>query len=186
PELAASVVRAELGDTPERIFSQWDPEPLAAASIGQVHRAVLDDGTTVAVKVQYPDIDKVVAADLAQLDFGRLVVSAMYPDMDARAVTGELRDRLTEELDYRIEATNQRDFARWYQDHPFIKVPEVIDAFSTGRVLTSRYVDGARFSAAEGWDQPARDRAGETIYRFVLRSIADHGAFNGDPHPGNY
>jgi predicted unusual protein kinase regulating ubiquinone biosynthesis (AarF/ABC1/UbiB family) len=186
PDLVASVIRSELGADPAKVFRQWDPVPVAAASIGQVHRAVLDDGTCVAVKVQYPDIDKVVAADLAQLDLGRLFIPTLYPDMDARAVTGELRDRLTEELDYRIEADNQRDFASWYRDHPFIHVPSVVDELSTGRVLTAGYVDGARFAEAERWDQPARDRAGEIIYRFVLRSIAAHAAFNGDPHPGNY
>ena len=184
--LAASVIRAELGADPERVFRRWDPVPIAAASIGQVHRAVLDDGRTVAVKVQYPDIAEIVAADLAQLDMGRLVLPAIYPDMDARAVTTELRERLTEELDYRIEAGNQRDFARWYRDHPFIRIPEVIDELSTRRVLTTAFVEGTRFAAFESRDQAARDHAGEVIFRFVLRSIADHCAFNGDPHPGNY
>ncbi len=186
PELSASVIRGELGAEPARLFRHWDPVPIAAASIGQVHRAVLDDGRAVAVKVQYPDIGDIVAADLAQLDLGRVVLPAIYPDMDARAVTTELRERLTEELDYRIEAQNQRDFARWYHGHPFVRVPDVVDELSTKRVLTTAFAEGARFAAFERREQAARDHAAETIFRFVLRSIADHCAFNGDPHPGNY
>jgi predicted unusual protein kinase regulating ubiquinone biosynthesis (AarF/ABC1/UbiB family) len=185
-ELAAEVVRAELGADPRDLFRAWDPTPIAAASIGQVHRAVRHDGTVVAVKVQYPGIAELVEADLAQLDLGRLVIPAMYPHMDARAVTTELKDRLSEELDYGIEAANQRDFARWYAGHPFIHIPAVLDELSTSRVLTTAFVDGDRFAAMERASQPDRDRAGEAIFRFVLRSIADHRAFNGDPHPGNY
>ena len=185
-ELAAGVLRDELGGGPEDLFREWDPVPVAAASIGQVHRAVCHDGTTVAVKVQYPGIAQLVEADLAQLDLGRFVIPTIYPEMDARAVTTELRERLTEELDYRREAANQRDFAAWYDGHPFIRVPRVHDEYSTSRVLTTDFVDDARFSVMEQAPQADRDRAGESIFRFVLRSIADHHAFNGDPHPGNY
>jgi predicted unusual protein kinase regulating ubiquinone biosynthesis (AarF/ABC1/UbiB family) len=186
PELATQVLRDELGAGPEELFREWDPVPVAAASIGQVHRAVARDGAVLAVKVQYPGIAELVEADLAQLDLGTLLLPFAYPDMDARAVTAELRDRLTEELDYRQEADNQRDFASWYAGHPFIHVPAVVDELSTGRVLTTAFVDGARFAAMEARPQADRDRAGEAIFRFVLRSIGDHLAFNGDPHPGNY
>jgi hypothetical protein len=106
--------------------------------------------------------------------------------MDARAVTTELKARLVEELDYGIEADNQRDFARWYSGHPFIHIPSVRDDLSTTRVLTTAFVAGDRFAAMERAPQQDRDRAGEAIFRFVLRSIAGFGAFNGDPHPGNY
>jgi predicted unusual protein kinase regulating ubiquinone biosynthesis (AarF/ABC1/UbiB family) len=184
--LSSQVVRDELGADPEDLFRQWDPVPVAAASIGQVHRAVRHDGTPVAVKVQYPGISELVEADLAQLDLGRLVMAAVYPYMDVRAVTTELRERLTEELDYRIEAANQRDFADWYEAHPFIRIPHVHNDLSTTRVLTTSFVDGDRFAVMEQRSQVERDRAGEAIFRFVLRSIADHRAFNGDPHPGNY
>ena len=184
--LAAEVVRDELGAGPSELFREWDPVPIAAASIGQVHRAVCGDGTVVAVKVQYPGIGELVDADLAQLDLGGLVLPSLYPHMDARAVTRELRERLTEELDYSIEAANQRDFATWYEGHPFIRIPHVHDELSTRRVLTTSFVDAGRFSALERASQAERDRAGEAIFRFVLRSIADHHAFNGDPHPGNY
>lgn len=186
PELAASVVRAELGAPPEEIFRSWDPTPLAAASIGQVHKALLHDGTAVAVKVQYPGIDETMAADLAQLELGRLVVPFAGPSMDYRAMTQELRDRLSEELDYTIEARNQRQFCEWYEGHPFIRIPVVIDELSTKRVLTSTLATGVRFAELERAPQPERDLAAEAIFRFVHRSIHDHLAFNGDPHPGNY
>ena len=186
PELAAGVVRAELGADPEELFADWDPHPIAAASIGQVHRARLADRTTVAVKVQYPDAAELVSADLAQLDLGHMIIPAMWPNLDARAVTAELRERLTEELDYRIEAANQRDFAGWYRDHPFIHVPRVIDELTSRRVLTTTFARGERFAAWERRSKIERDRAAEAIFRFVFRSIHDHQAFNGDPHPGNY
>ena len=184
--LAAGVIREELGAPPESVFRVWDPTPLAAASIGQVHRAVLDDGTEVAVKVQYPGIDKTLEADLAQLDLARLIMPKMWQSLDADAVTAELRTRLTEELDYRLEAGNQADFGAWYTDHPFIHVPAVVPELSTARVLTSTLVRGHRFAEIDSWSQRERDLAGETIFRFVFRSLHDYLAFNGDPHPGNY
>lgn len=184
--LAEEVIRAELGADAREVFRRWDPVPVAAASIGQVHRAVLHDGRAVAVKVQYPGIDELVLADLAQLDLGRLVMPALYPNMDARAVADELLSRLTEELDYCVEAANQRHFADWYRDHPFIHIPDVVDALSTKGVLTTDFADGERFARMVERSQAARDRAGEIIFRFVLRSIGDYLAFNGDPHPGNY
>ena len=184
--LASSVVANELGAPPGELFASWDDTPVAAASIGQVHRAVLRDGTVVAVKVQYPGIAETMAADLAHVDLGRLVLPTLYPHMDVAAITGELRERLTEELDYRIEAANQRDFAAWYEGHPFIDVPAVVDELSTSRVLTTTFADGRRFAELEQRPQAERDRSAEIIFRFVLRSLHDHLAFNGDPHPGNY
>jgi predicted unusual protein kinase regulating ubiquinone biosynthesis (AarF/ABC1/UbiB family) len=186
PGLAAQVIRDEFGAGPDELFDRWDPTPIAAASIGQVHRAVLRDGTPVAVKVQYPGIAEIMEADLAQLELGRFIMPVAYPHMDVKAVTDELRDRLTEELDYRVEAANQRDFARWYRSHPFIHVPPVVDELSSRRVVTTGYADGARFAAFEQRSQADRDRAAEAIFRFVFRSLHDHLAFNGDPHPGNY
>ena len=186
PELAAGVVRAGLGAAPEDVFRSWDPTPLAAASIGQVHRAVLHDGTAVAVKVQYPGVAETMEADLAQLELGRLVTPIMGPSMDWQAMTTELRERLTEELDYANEAANQRRFADWYEGHPFIRIPRVVDELSTERVLTTTLATGKRFAEFEQAPQPERDQAAEAIFRFVHRSIHDHLAFNGDPHPGNY
>jgi hypothetical protein len=185
-ELCASVVRAELGDEPQSVFSSWDPFPLAAASIGQVHRAVTRDGLAVAVKVQYPGVDEAIRADLVNTDLIFRVLSMAYPGLDTGPLVDELRARLSEELDYRQEAANQRLFADYYAGHPFIHVPNVVDALSTGRVLTTELATGARFADVETWSQSERDQAAEAIFRFVFRSIYRMHAFNGDPHPGNY
>lgn len=185
-ELCAQVVRAELGADPERLFAEWDPEPIAAASIGQVHRAVTRAGIDVAVKVQYPGVDDAIRADLVNTDLLFRVLGMMFPGLDPGPLVLELRERLTEELDYGNEAENQRFFADAFAGHPFVSVPRVIDELSTPRILTTELAQGARFSEVEGWSQTERDLAAEAIYRFVFRSIYQLHAFNGDPHPGNY
>ena len=185
-ELTAGVVQAELGGPPERVFAAWDPNPIAAASIGQVHRARLHDGREVAVKVQYPGVDDAIRADLTTTDLLFRAISLMFPGLDPGPLVVELRARLVEELDYVREAENQRLFADYYAGHPFIRIPAVVDEFSTARVLTSEYVDGARFAEVEQWSQEERDLAAEAIFRFVFRSLYRLHAFNGDPHPGNY
>ncbi len=184
--LASSVIREELGDEPERIFARWDPSPFAAASIGQVHRAVTRDGRAVAVKVQYPGIARSITSDLRNVGLLRRIAGAAFPGLDARALIDELGERLVEEVDYKLEADNQECFARYYRDHPFIHVPEVVRELSTLRVLTSELVAGSRFDELQRWNQHERDMAAETIYRFVFRSLYRLHAFNGDPHPGNY
>jgi predicted unusual protein kinase regulating ubiquinone biosynthesis (AarF/ABC1/UbiB family) len=186
PELAAQVVTEELGLPPERAFATWDPEPIAAASIGQVHRAITHDGRAVAVKVQYPGIAETIEADLGNVALLRRMLKITAPSQDVDALLAELRDRVTEELDYRSEARNQQMFARFYQGHPTIVVPGIIGELSTRRVVTSELADGARFAELASWPQAERDLAGETIYRFVFRSLYQAHAFNGDPHPGNY
>ena len=186
PELAATVVREELGVPPEQAFATWDPEPIAAASIGQVHRAITHDGRAVAVKVQYPGIAETIAADLDNVALLRRMLKITAPHQDVEALVAELRERVLEELDYRREAENQRRMAAYYDGHPTIIVPKVIDELSTRRLVTSELSAGARFSELAGWSQAERDLAAETIYRFVFRSLYEIHAFNGDPHPGNY
>src|SRR6185369_1569597 len=110
----------------------------------------------------------------------------MFPGLDPRPLVEELRHRLTEELDYTNEASNQRFFADAFAGHPFISVPRVIDELSTRRVLTTELAVGARFAEVEAWEPEERNLASEAIYRFVFRSIYQLNAFNGDPHPGNY
>jgi predicted unusual protein kinase regulating ubiquinone biosynthesis (AarF/ABC1/UbiB family) len=185
-ELAAGVVQEELGRPPERAFAQWDPQPIAAASIGQVHRAITHDGRAVAVKVQYPGIAETMAADLDNVALLRRMLRITAPNQDVEALVAELRERIREELDYRKEARNQRMMAAYYDGHPTIHVPRIIDEFSTRRVITSELSDGVRFHELAGWTQQERDLAAETIYRFVFRSLYEAHAFNGDPHPGNY
>jgi predicted unusual protein kinase regulating ubiquinone biosynthesis (AarF/ABC1/UbiB family) len=186
PELAAGVIEAELGATPERIFKEWDPLPIAAASIGQVHRAITADGQAVAVKVQYPGVADTMAADLGNVALIRSLLKIAVPNQDVTALIEELQERIGEELDYEREAQNQRMFAAHFDGHPTARVPKVIDELSTARVLTTELADGARFTEMLTWSQEERDLAAETIYRFTFRSLYDVLAFNGDPHPGNY
>ncbi|HET9050683.1 MAG TPA: AarF/ABC1/UbiB kinase family protein [Candidatus Dormibacteraeota bacterium] len=184
--LAATVVEEELGAPPDDVFARWDPLPFAAASIGQVHRAVTHDGRAVAVKVQYPGIAESIEADVRNVRLLRRVARMAFPGLDTRAVVDELAERLREEVDYRNEAESQRAFAAYYEGHPTIHVPYVVDELSARRVLTSELVSGAPFSEVLRWSQHERDLAAETIDRYVFRSLYRLHAFNGDPQPGNY
>jgi predicted unusual protein kinase regulating ubiquinone biosynthesis (AarF/ABC1/UbiB family) len=186
PELAAGVIEAELGLPPDQLFARWDPEPIAAASIGQVHRAITKDGLAVAVKVQYPGIAEMMTADLANVSLLRRMLRVTAPSQDVDGLIAELRDRVLEELDYRREAANQQKLHEYFAGHPTISVPAIVTGLSAQRVVTSELVTGARFADVVGWSQHERDLAGETLYRFVFRSLYEVHAFNGDPHPGNY
>jgi predicted unusual protein kinase regulating ubiquinone biosynthesis (AarF/ABC1/UbiB family) len=186
PELAAGVIEAELGQPPDVLFDRWDPQPIAAASIGQVHRAITRDGLAVAVKVQYPGIAEMMAADLDNVSLLRRMLRVTAPSQDVEGLIAELRERVLEELDYRREAANQQTLHEYYAGHPTINVPAIVPDLSNRRVVTSELVTGARFADIVGWSQDERDLAGETMYRFVFRSLYEVHAFNGDPHPGNY
>jgi predicted unusual protein kinase regulating ubiquinone biosynthesis (AarF/ABC1/UbiB family) len=186
PELAAQVITEELGAPPEQVFKEWDPLPIAAASIGQVHRAITTDGQAVAVKVQYPGIAETIAADLGNVALIKSMLRMAVPSQDVTALLEELRERIGEELDYLREADNQRQLAAYFDGHPTARVPKVVDELSTARVITSELADGARFAEMLTWPQEERDLAAETIYRFTFRSLYELRAFNGDPHPGNY
>jgi len=186
PALANSVIVDELGERPERVFSRWDPLPFAAASIGQVHRAITKNGRAVAVKVQYPGIARSISSDVRNVALLRRIAAAAFPGLDTRSLIDELGDRLREEVDYLLEAENQEYFARYYDGHPVIHVPHVFRELSTARVLTTELVTGERFEKVVQWNQHERGLAAETIHRFVSRSLYRLHAFNGDPHPGNY
>jgi hypothetical protein len=185
-ELVADVVSAELGAPPDELFASFDREPIAAASIGQVHRAVTRGGREVAVKVQYPGVDEAILADLENADLLFSTVAGMFGGLDARAMLEEVVARFSEEFDYRREAANQRWFADRYRGHAFVKIPEVVDELSATKVLTSELVHGRRFYDVLSDAQPDKDRYGEIIYRFAFGSIYGDGMFSGDPHPGNY
>jgi predicted unusual protein kinase regulating ubiquinone biosynthesis (AarF/ABC1/UbiB family) len=185
-DLAAGVIERELGAAPDHVFAEWDPVPIAAASIGQVHRAITQEGRAVAVKVQYPGVDEAIKADLENAGMLFSGMKMMFPGMDTGPIVEEVRTRLAEELDYRREAESQRFFTDAYAGHPFIHVPEVIDQYCTARVFTSELAEGVRFEEVQGWSQEERDLAAEAIYRFVIRSMWRLHTFNGDPHPGNY
>lgn len=186
--LAEQVVTTELGRSPSAVFLDWSPTPTAAASIGQVHRAVTRDGRRVAVKVQYPGAAQAIDADLANADrLYRVLGSFTLRALDTRALVDELRDRMRDELDYRIEAANLDEFTTRFADHPFVTIPAVVHELSTARVLTTDWVDGLGWEAFLAQASPAaRRRAGESIWRFAQHSIHRLGCFNGDPHPGNY
>ncbi len=185
-ELARWAVEKELGFDLDSIFADFSPEPIAAASIGQVHRATTHDGREVVVKVQYPGIDDAIAADLDNTDLLGRIMSMIFPGLDPGPLAEELKIRIGEELDYEMEAANQKHFADFYRGHPFIHVPEVFDDLSSKRVLTTEFAEGARFSELETWSQEEQNLAAETMFRFVFRSLYRLRAFNGDPHPGNY
>ena len=188
PTLAESVVTEELGRHPTHVFAEWEPVPVAAASIGQVHRARLRDGRRVAVKVQYPGVGDAIGADLANVEVLYAMFSAFaLKSLDVRGMVEELRRRMIEELDYRREAANQRLFASLYEGHPFIRVPAVIDELSTGKVLVSEWVDGLTWAQFEATaDEPTRQHAAEVLFRWAQQCVYRHKIFNGDPHPGNY
>ncbi len=188
PRLAAEVVKAELGADPEQVFLDWADVPVAAASIGQVHRAVTRDGRLVAVKVQYPGIDAAIRGDLDNAQMLYNFIGALrLKNLDVHAIVNELRARMIDELDYTLEAANQAELAELYRDHPFVRIPEVVGELSTRRVLTSEWVDGWRWEEFLNKSTDAeRQRAAEIIYRFYQGSVHRYGLFNGDPHPGNY
>ncbi|MCU1396037.1 MAG: hypothetical protein JWM34_4465 [Ilumatobacteraceae bacterium] len=190
-ELAKGVIERELGRPLEDLFVTFDPEPIAAASIGQVHRAIIVDPDSgqeraVAVKVQYPGVDTAIASDLRNTELLGAILKQGFGGLDPSEMVEEIKSRLTDELDYALEARNQRAFHEYYRDHPYFDVPAVIDQLSTSRVLTTELVVGSTWKELLSWDQHERDLAGEAIFRFVFRSLYRFGAFNGDPHPGNY
>ena len=170
----------------EELFEQIEHDAAAAASIGQVHKAVLPDGRRVAVKIQYPGVAEAIAADMQNAGLILRMAKALAPGLDAKAAAEELKERVMEELDYELEAQNQRSFARGYRGHPFIHVPDVVTRLSTQRVLVSEWVDGAGFEEVKQLPQEERDRFGEIVYRFCFGSIFHLQHFNADAHPGNY
>jgi predicted unusual protein kinase regulating ubiquinone biosynthesis (AarF/ABC1/UbiB family) len=187
-ELAEQVLTEELGRRPARVFREWDPEPIAAASIGQVHRAVTRDGREVAVKIQYPGIEEAIGADLANAELLYQLFSAFaLKSLDVRSLVDELAARMVDELDYRTEAANQQHFAAIFAGHPFIRIPRVVPELSTQRVLVTDWADGQPWSVFEATAGPgAKATAAEVLFRFAQGSIYRHRLFNGDPHPGNY
>jgi predicted unusual protein kinase regulating ubiquinone biosynthesis (AarF/ABC1/UbiB family) len=180
------VVEDDLGEKLEDVFSEFGEDAVAAASIGQVYRARLHDGRDVAVKVQYPGVGQAVRADLQNLGLIMRVAKRIAPGMDAKAMTAEIRERLTDELDYEHEAQQHRAFARSWRGHPFIFVPPVVTELCTEHVLVTEWVEGIGFEEVRELDDETRDRFGEIVFRFFFGSLYRNGHFSGDPHPGNY
>jgi predicted unusual protein kinase regulating ubiquinone biosynthesis (AarF/ABC1/UbiB family) len=186
-EKVASVLQQEYRDERiDELFAEIEPEAFAAASIGQVHRATLHDGRTVAVKIQYPGVAEALEADLQNMGMIVRLGKALAPGLDPKAIAEELRERVMEELDYEYEAQNQRSFSRAYRRHPFIYVPDVLTRLSRRRVLVTEYVEGLGFEQVKRLEKEERDRFGEIVFRFSFGSIYHLQHFNADPHPGNY
>jgi predicted unusual protein kinase regulating ubiquinone biosynthesis (AarF/ABC1/UbiB family) len=184
--LVRGVLEEELGDL-ARHFKHVEEEPIASASIGQVHRARLLDGTRVVLKVQYPGVDRAIESDLAMTQGISAMVGTFFRNLDAASVVAELKDRVREELDYRRELENQALFGRIWQGHPLIRVPAVFPAHSSKRVLCQEYARGLSFyDFLEQSTERERRLAVYVLHDFVFDSMFMHRVFNGDPHPGNY
>ncbi len=188
PSLAAGVVKGDFGRAPERVFLDWTDMPVAAASIGQVHRAITQDGRDVAVKVQYPGVHEAIESDLDAAEMMYAMFSSMMlKGLDAKALVDELRARMREELDYSIEAANVAEFESRFSGHPWVRIPRLVPELCSPHVLTTEWVDGMSFEQFRiGESTATKQRAAEVIWRFAQGAIVRHGVFNGDPHPGNY
>jgi predicted unusual protein kinase regulating ubiquinone biosynthesis (AarF/ABC1/UbiB family) len=187
--LVHEVLDAELGAAVEQ-FAEFDDIPMAAASIGQVHRAVLRDGRRVVVKVQYPGVAQAIREDMANTElvatFVRFATSASGMVFDARTLARELTMRISEEVDYRREAEFIAAFSALYQGHPFIRVPDVVREASGERVITMTYLDGMDWAAAQQADQYLKNTWAEVISRFSNGNFRHANLLHADPHPGNY
>ena len=186
-EAVHATVERELGAKLSRLFAEFRDEPIASASIGQVHWARLTDGREVAVKVQHPRIDEAIESDLNNAGMLGAVVSLLGPKaMNTRAVLEVVRERFREELDYTLEAERQRYFANVHDGDSAIKIPRVIEERSSRRVLTTEFARGATLEQAQGSSEELRRQYAETLWRFVFKGYLLGGVFNADPHPGNY
>ena len=181
------LVERELGAPISELFRDWEDEPVASASIGQVHRARLPDGRVVAVKVQHPGISKAVESDLENVGMLESVIGTFIPKgMNSRGVLEEVKARFREELDYKLEARRQAEFAQLFAGDPQIRIPAVYPERSSTRVLTSEFVVGDRLEDAAARSESERRAYAEALWRFVFKGNLVGGMFNADPHPGNY
>jgi predicted unusual protein kinase regulating ubiquinone biosynthesis (AarF/ABC1/UbiB family)/DNA-binding transcriptional regulator YiaG len=187
PPVVVDVFLRELGKSPRQLFAEWSPQPFAAASIGHVHRARLQSGELVAVKVQYPRIAEVLDADLKNALLAEKASALIFRGLDAGVFTAELRERFLEECDYRLEAANQRELALLWSGREGVFIPRIFEEVSTSRILVTELAPGDDFETfCRRASQREKDRAAEIIYRFAYESIFRHGLFNADPNPGNY
>ncbi|OII66134.1 ABC transporter ATP-binding protein [Streptomyces sp. CC53] len=180
-----AVLAERLGGEWRELFLEFDDKPAAAASIGQVHRAVWHDGRAVAVKVQYPGAGEALLSDLAQLGRFARLLGPLVPGMDIKPLISEMRDRVAEELDYGLEARAQQEHAAEFADDPHVVVPDVVH--QSEQVLVTEWIDGIPLSevVADGTVEQ-RDRAGQLLARFLFSGPARTGLLHADPHPGNF
>ena len=179
------VIEQDFGAPVGRLFDDFDETPFALASLGQVHRARTRDGDEVAIKVQHPGAAEAAEADLRNLGMAGPIVQRLAPGLDAGAVIAELRERISDELDYEVEAQHQRRLERMFRGHPHVRVPRVHTNLTTRRVLVSEYVDGARSDEISRLGDAQRDRVGEIALRFYWGLARRDGIVAGDPQPDN-
>ncbi|MBV1935743.1 AarF/ABC1/UbiB kinase family protein [Streptomyces sp. BV286] len=180
-----SVLEERLGEDWQDLFLEFEDKPSAAASIGQVHRAVWHDGREVAVKVQYPGAGEALLSDLNQLSRFARLLGPLIPGMDIKPLIAELRDRVSEELDYALEAQAQRAHAEEFADDPDVLVPAVVH--QSEQVLVTEWIDGIPLSEViTDGTQEERDRAGQLLARFLFSGPSRTGLLHADPHPGNF
>jgi predicted unusual protein kinase regulating ubiquinone biosynthesis (AarF/ABC1/UbiB family) len=179
------VIEQDLGTRVGRLFDDIDEEPFAVASLGQVHKARTSDGEVVAVKVQHPGAAEAIEADLRSLGLVRPVLKRLAPELDATAVLAEIRDRISDEVDYELEAEHQRRLLRLLRDHPHVRVPHVHTDLSTRRVLVTEHVEGLRSDEIERLGEPERDRIAEIAFRCYFDLALRAGVVAGDPHADN-
>jgi predicted unusual protein kinase regulating ubiquinone biosynthesis (AarF/ABC1/UbiB family) len=180
-----TVLAGDMGEQWRASFAEFDDQPAAAASIGQVHRAVWHDGRQVAVKIQYPGTGRALISDLNQLSRCARLFGALMPGLDAKPLLAELRDRVAEELDYRREAAAQQAFAACYVGDADVCVPGVVAV--SGHVLVSEWLDSIPLAQViAGGTVAQRDRAGAMIIRFLFSCLSRAGLLHADPHPGNF
>ena len=189
PPMPASTVHTvlaeSLGTTWRRRFTSFDDSPAAAASIGQVHRAVWRDGRDVAVKIQYPGAGKALMSDLNQISRAGRLFASWIPGLDIKPLLAELKDRIAEELDYLREADAQRVYAAAYEGDPEFSIPHVLAA--APHVIVTEWQDGRSLAAViTDGTQEERDKYGTHYVRFLLSGPARAGLLHADPHPGNY
>jgi predicted unusual protein kinase regulating ubiquinone biosynthesis (AarF/ABC1/UbiB family) len=188
-EVISKQIEAELGGNVGSLFAHFDPEPFAAASIGQVHRARTDDGREVVVKVQYPGVDRSCDSDLAHLKLALRASGLVRLDKKAlNELFEELRERLHEELDYCIEANNVRQFRAFHlEHHPFVVVPEVVGERSAQRILTLSYEPGDHINELDdaGYSQEIRNKIGENMFHLMAGQLIHLGSIHADPNPAN-
>ncbi|MGW2328984.1 ABC1 kinase family protein [Streptomyces sp. NPDC001700] len=189
PPMPSGTVHAaleeRLGPEWRELFLEFEDKPAAAASIGQVHRAVWHDGRQVAVKVQYPGAGEALLSDLSQLSRFARVLGPLVPGMDIKPLIAELRDRVAEELDYELEAESQRAHAVEYAEDTEIVVPEVVH--QSDQVLITEWMEGIPLSEVIAEGEPEqRDRAGQLLARFLFSGASRTGLLHADPHPGNF
>lgn len=179
---------SELGTAWESKFTSFEREAAAAASLGQVHRAVLPDGRRVACKLQYPDMASVVEADLRQLKIAMAIYQRMDPTLENEEAYAELAERLREELDYRREASHQRLYRNMLAGVPGVRVPEPVAEYCTRRLLTMTWLDGRAIQARIDEDPPEEERAAyaRALFRAWYVPLYRYGVIHGDPHLGNY